>query len=155
MDHEFGTSFLEAGQIGWDWFAVQLSDGRSLMLYRFRRSDNGLDPRSSGTLIDASGRTTPVDFSRVTMAQQRTWTSPFSRAAYPVTWQLTLPGERLVLTTGSILDDQELQTGETTGVTYWEGAIDVTGTSDGKPITGRGYLEMTGYTGAPMTNYLR
>lgn len=155
MDHEFGTSFLEAGQIGWDWFAVQLSDGRSLMLYRFRRADGGRDPRSSGTLIDSAGRTTPVAFEQVAMAPQRTWTSPVSRAAYPVAWKLSLPREQLEVNVSAVLDAQELQTAESTGVTYWEGAIDVTGTSAGKPITGRGYLEMTGYNGVEMTNYLR
>ena len=155
MDHEFGTSFLEPGQVGWDWFAVQLSDGRSLMLYRFRRSDQARDPRSSGTLIDANGRTTAVNFEQVTMTPQRTWTSPTSRATYPIGWTLSLPREQLELTVAPVLENQELQTTESTGVTYWEGAIDVSGTSAGRPVTGRGYLEMTGYSGAAMTNYLR
>ena len=30
---------------------------------------------------------------------------------------------------------------------YWEGAIDVDATRLGRPLTGVGYLEMTGYTG--------
>ena len=33
-------------------------------------------------------------------------------------------------------------------ISYWEGAIDVTGTRSGAPVTGRGYLEMTGYRGS-------
>ena len=37
MDHEFGTSFLEKSQTGWDWFSMQLDDGTDLMLYRLRR----------------------------------------------------------------------------------------------------------------------
>jgi predicted secreted hydrolase len=32
MDHEFGSSFLEEQQVGWDWFSIQLNDGRELML---------------------------------------------------------------------------------------------------------------------------
>ena len=51
MDHEFSTSFLEPEQRGWDWFSIQLSDQRELMLYRMRRADGSHDPRSSGTLI--------------------------------------------------------------------------------------------------------
>ncbi len=39
MDHEFGTSVLEKGQTGWNWFALQLDDGTDLMLYEFRRAD--------------------------------------------------------------------------------------------------------------------
>jgi len=155
MDHEFGTSFLEPGQIGWDWFAIQLSDGRDLMLYRFRRSDNVADPRSSGTLIDARGLAVPVSLVDVRLEPGRTWTSPVSKASYPVAWRVSLPRERLDLQIAAVLDAQELRTTESTDVTYWEGAIDVRGTADGKPVTGRGYLEMTGYSGAPMGNYLR
>ena len=48
MDHEFGTSFLEPEQIGWDWFSIQLDDGRDLMIFQLRRADGSIDPRSSG-----------------------------------------------------------------------------------------------------------
>jgi predicted secreted hydrolase len=30
-------------------------------------------------------------------------------------------------------------------VTYWEGAIKTTGTAQGQPIHGQGYMELTGY----------
>ena len=33
MDHEFSTSALSPGQIGWDWFSIQLDDGSELMMY--------------------------------------------------------------------------------------------------------------------------
>ena len=32
-------------------------------------------------------------------------------------------------------------------VTYWEGAVRVSGTDEGLPIEGQGYVEMTGYDG--------
>jgi predicted secreted hydrolase len=155
MDHEFGTSFLEAGQIGWDWFAVQLEDGRCLMLYRFRRSDGAADPRSTGTILEADGRVSRVDLAPVRFEPARTWSSPASGARYPVAWKLVLPDQQMELTVTAVLDDQELRTSGSTGVTYWEGAIDVAGTSAGRGVTGRGYLEMTGYSGGPMSNYLR
>src|SRR5205085_2480767 len=68
MDHEFGTNQLTPGQVGWDWFSLQLSDGRDLMLYLIRRQDAGIDPYSSGTLVEADGRTTHLrrDAFRVT-----------------------------------------------------------------------------------------
>jgi predicted secreted hydrolase len=37
MDREWSTSSLAAGEVGWDWFALQLDDGWELMLYRLRR----------------------------------------------------------------------------------------------------------------------
>jgi predicted secreted hydrolase len=51
MDREFGSSFIEDGQVGWDWFAIQLDDGRDLMLYQLRRNDG----RASADLVHAMG----------------------------------------------------------------------------------------------------
>ena len=44
MDHEFSTTVLSPGQVGWDWFSLQLEDGRELMLFHTRRSDGSSDP---------------------------------------------------------------------------------------------------------------
>jgi predicted secreted hydrolase len=41
--------------------------------------------------------------------------------------------------------EQELITGHSTQVTYWEGAIEANGAANGTPIKGRGYMELTGY----------
>ncbi len=32
-----------------------------------------------------------------------------------------------------------------TSFTYWEGAVQVSGTSRGRTLSGRGYVELTGY----------
>ncbi len=52
------------------------------------------------------------------------------------------------------MNDQELVTTESTRVNYWEGAVEVTGTKAGRPVQGRGYLEMTGYAGAALSAIL-
>ncbi len=41
-----------------------------------------------------------------------------------------------------LFDDQELDSRESTGTVYWEGAVKLT--RDGQPA-GQGYLELTGY----------
>ena len=154
MDHEFGTSFLEPAQAGWDWFSIQLDDGTDLMVYVLRRVDGARDPRSSGTLVSPEGvvRLRVGDF-RLTPG--RRWRSPASGAEYPVAWRIAVPRHGLALDVAAAVDAQELETGRSTGVTYWEGVIDVRGTRDGVPVTGAGYLEMTGYAGAPLSNVLR
>ena len=154
MDHEFGTSFLESAQAGWDWFSIQLDDGTDLMVYVMRRTDGQRDSRSSGTLVlpDRVSRLRVDDY-RLTPG--RRWTSPASGAAYPVTWRIEIPPHGIDLEVTAAVDAQELQTGQSTGVTYWEGAIDVRGTRDGVPVSGSGYLEMTGYAGPPMSTVLR
>jgi predicted secreted hydrolase len=148
MDHEFGTTFLEKDQVGWDWFSVQLDDGRDLMVFQLRRRDGSIDARSGGTLVEPDGSYRTVTLGEgLALQPGRVWTSPLSGGRYPVEWRVRIPREALDLAVTPVLDDQELRTGVSTGVNYWEGAIDVRGTLFGRPVRGRGYLEMTGYAG--------
>jgi predicted secreted hydrolase len=150
MDHEFGTNFLEKEQPGWDWFSIQLDDGCELMIFQVRRADGSISPQSSGTLIDADGRAIPIRFGEFTLTPGRRWRSAASNANYPVTWEITLPGHNLRLNVTAAFEDQELRTAESTDVTYWEGSTLVEGTAGSRPVQGRGYLEMTGYSGQHM-----
>ncbi|MCC7241969.1 MAG: carotenoid 1,2-hydratase [Acidobacteria bacterium] len=147
MDHEFGTSFLEREQQGWDWLSLQLGDGGELMIYQLRRGDGSRDPRSSGTLVDAKGRATHLAAADFTLAPGgQTFTAP-SGATYPVGWRVTIPTQQLELRVTTPLANQELATSGA-GIAYWEGLVDVSGTARDRPVTGRGYLEMTGYKGS-------
>jgi predicted secreted hydrolase len=149
MDREFGTSFLEPGQQGWDWFSVQLADGRDLMIYQLRRADGSRDPRSSGTLRQADGTVVPLTESDIRLQPVGPrFSSRASGASYPIAWRVEVPRAQLSLEITTPLADQELTTLKSTGVTYWEGAIEARGTSRGQAVTGRGYLEMTGYAGS-------
>jgi predicted secreted hydrolase len=147
MDHEFGTSFLEKDQQGWDWLSLQLDDGRELMIYQLRRSDGTRDPRSSGTLVDTRGRATHLGVSDFTLAPAgQTFRAP-SGAVYPTSWSIAVPSQQIELRVSTPLQNQELAT-TGAGVAYWEGLVDVAGVARGAGIQGRGYLEMTGYKGS-------
>jgi predicted secreted hydrolase len=148
MDHEFGTSFLEPEQRGWDWLSIQLSDGRELMLYQLRRADGSRDPRSSGTIVDRSGRSSHLANDDFTLTPGRRQFKSKNGAVYPIEWIVGIPSQRLELTVTTPLDDQELSLERSTGIAYWEGMIDVAGQTGGGPLTGSGYLEMTGYHGS-------
>jgi predicted secreted hydrolase len=148
MDHEFGTSVLEPGQRGWDWLSMQLSDGRELMLYQLRRDDGSRDPRSSGTLVGIDGKAKHLDVNAFTLTPGRDTFKSRNGAVYPIEWLISVPAEKLDLKVTTPLNDQELSLERSTGVAYWEGAIDVNGAAAGKPLTGTGYLEMTGYFGS-------
>jgi predicted secreted hydrolase len=145
MDHEFGTSFLEAEQTGWDWLSIQLEDGRDLMLFQIRRSDGSIDSHSSGTMIEANGRATHISRDDLKLAPGDAWRSPASGAVYPTVWTIELPLYKLSLKVRAAFNDQELRTTESTGVTYWEGSVVIDGSSADHLVSGRGYLEMTGY----------
>lgn len=150
MDHEFGTRFLEQDQVGWDWFSLQLQDGRELMLFQLRRADGSLDPHASGTMVEVNGGTTHLSVNEFSLVPEQYWQSPESGARYPIEWTLTLPSQDMQVRVTTALPNQELRTEASTGVTYWEGSVVIGGQLGGREIQGRGYLEMTGYTGKNM-----
>jgi len=141
LDREWSTSALERDQVGWDWFALHLEDGRDLMFYRLRRRDGSTDPYSSGTLVAADGTSRHLELSEVDLKVARWWTSPTTGVRYPSLWRMQIPSRKLDLTITPRLANQEL----VTGFRYWEGAVAVQGAAGS--VGGSGYLEMTGYEG--------
>jgi predicted secreted hydrolase len=141
MDREWSTSALGADLAGWDWWALQLDDGRDVMFYQLRRRDGTADPWSAGTLVDPRGVAHPVRREDLRVEVLGSWLSPASRVRYPSGWRLTLPRESLTLEVSPRLADQELRV----DTRYWEGAVAVRGVAAGRPITGQGYVELVGY----------
>jgi predicted secreted hydrolase len=140
MDHEWFTHQLEPSQVGWDWFSIQLDDGRDLMLFQLRNPSGGIDPYSSGTYIDARGGARHLSPGNFSLEPARYWTSPKTKARYPVSWRIRVPSLELDLTCEAAFDAQELVARDPAGTNYWEGAVRYSGSA-----AGAGYLEMTGY----------
>jgi predicted secreted hydrolase len=143
FDHEWGTTQLGAGVVGWDWFGLRLDDGSELMGYRLRRADGSTTPQSSGTLIEKDGKVRHLDASEIRMVPLETWTSPRTQAAWPSRWHIEVPKRRIDLTIVPEARDCEIDARASTGNVYWEGPVRVKGTSGGS-----GYAEMTGYAGS-------
>jgi predicted secreted hydrolase len=146
MDHEFFTQSMDLEQVGWDWLSLQFEDNTELMLYQFRRKDGSTDPYSSGTYVNAQGKSvhlSAADFRLVPTGE--TWTSDVTGAKYPVGWNAEIPKLGLKLAMTARLKSQELAGGSKIAPSYWEGAISVEGTRNGANVRGAGYLEMTGY----------
>lgn len=137
FDHEWGTSALGPEAVGWDWFGLQLEDGRDLMLFQLRRRDGGVEPFSGGTLVAADGRAHHLTLDQVSLSVLESWRSPESGAEYPIRWRIQIPSAGLDLQVEPLLQDQENRL----GIVYWEGAVRVTGSHQGL-----GYLELTGYS---------
>ncbi len=85
----------------------------------------------------------PYVFSRgeVIFKPVRFWKSPLTQTTYPVEWIVRTPAD--LYTVKAVIDNQELDSRQSTGAIYWEGLSDLID-SNGKRV-GRGYLEMTGY----------
>lgn len=147
MDHEFGSNQLRDDQVGWDWFSIQLDDQRELMLYQMRRRDGSVDPYSSGTLVGSRGVARHLTIKDFRIEVLEYWKSPKSGARYPIKWKVTIPSEAIELDVVPVFSDQELITNRSTRVTYWEGAVNIRAKIGGRSVSGRGYVEMTGYAG--------
>jgi predicted secreted hydrolase len=124
------------------------------MFYAFRRRDTESDPRSGGTFVEKNGEYVKLQAGEVYLQPLRTWKSKMTGAVYPVEWKLGIPSRRTEITVKAALDDQELNMKDSTGVIYWEGAVDVAGTREGRNVRGHGYLEMTGYAGQTLDRVL-
>ena len=143
-DHEWSTSALSAGAIGWDWFSLQLDNGGALMLFEIRRADGTREALSAGSYITPDGQVRHLALGDWTLEVTDTWTSPTSGGEYPAGWRITVPSVGLELTGRSQMPNQELNV----STTYWEGAVEFAGTLDGAPVSAEGYIEMTGYAGS-------
>lgn len=141
MDHEFSTSTLAAGQIGWDWFSLHLDDGKNIMVYSMRLEDGSIDPYSHGSLSSKNQEDIYLPIGSFDITAIDYWTSPQSGAEYPSGWRVSIPSQGIDLKITPAINEQELNL----SFTYWEGSVYIEGTVDGNAVNGSGYVEMTGY----------
>jgi len=153
LDREWSTSVLPKSVNGWDWFALQLNDGRSVMAFRLRRRDGIRDDFDHGMWVSAE-----IDHSAQVVAAgdpgvhglhpQHFSLQPiryFEDAAgvrWPVAWRMKIDTafESSEFIVAAMVDDQVMNT----SIVYWEGLVAVSD-EQGHDI-GRGYMELTGYT---------
>jgi predicted secreted hydrolase len=138
LDREWSTSLLSEGQVGWDWFALQLDDGRRLMAFQLRRRDGRQDDYDQGLLVGAGGTARHLRAGDFSLIPRRYWRDG-TGTDWPVAWQVAVGDEVWVVE--AVLDDQRMET----SVHYWEGMVAVR--DDQGRRVGRGYLELTGYDG--------
>lgn len=136
LDREWSTSLLGKTQTGWDWFSIQLDDGRDIMYFRLREDDPAALPYTDGVVVYEDGATRSLDADDVTLSVENTWTSPLSGATYPTGWRLEIPAENIDIGLTALMDNQEFNA----SIRYWEGAVRASGSH-----SGYGYIELTGY----------
>jgi len=141
LDREWSTSALGADLAGWDWFGLQLEDGRDLMYYRLRQHDGGISPFSGGVIVGADGGRARLAAADAELQPLDYWTSPESGARYPIAWRMRVPAHDIELEVRARLAAQELRH----SLRYWEGAVQVRSNIDEDTTGGQGYLELVGY----------
>ncbi len=140
FDREISSGRMSSKEKGWDWFAIQLDDGRQIMIYSMRKNDGTLDRYSSGTVVYSDGRYRHLNFDDFRITTLRQYKSTKTGVTYPTDWKVSIPGEGLDLNVTPLVEDQEFVASYSTGNTYWEGTCRVEGRT-----TGRAYVELTGY----------
>ena len=144
LDHEWSQEILHPEATGWDWIGMNLTDGSALTAFQLR-GKGGQAMWDGGSF--RSPKSAPYIFSRgeVIFKPTRLWKSPLSQTTYPVEWIVRTPAD--FYTVRAVIDNQELDSRQSTGSIYWEGLSELLD-SNGKKV-GMGYLEMTGYA-APL-----
>lgn len=132
FDHQWGALNSSTEQ-GWDWFSMQLEDGRDIMVVSVRGAPG--KTLLTGTITDRECHTEELSGDEITIESLSTWTSPKSGCTYPMGWRVTVRDETFLVE--PVMENQELYHHTKT---YWEGASTVTG-----PSPGRAYVEMTQY----------
>ena len=140
FDREWGSGALRAREVGWDWFALQLNDGATLMFYALRNRYGTRERHSAGTWVEPSGASRPLTSEDVAIDVLDHWSNARG-TRYPSSWRIRVPSLSLEVGVRPVLADQEFRSTPT----YWEGAVDVSGTRGGAGIAGRGYVELVGY----------
>lgn len=143
LDHEWSSSLLMGGAVGWDWLGLHLDSGESWMLFRIRDKQgqavfNEVDLRDRLNQRRVQARSARWEVIRF-------WQSPHSGARYPVEIHLHFSDQSVLIQ--PMMDDQEIDARASTGGFYWEGAVRVI--REAREV-GRGYLELTGYA-KPLT----
>lgn len=142
LDREWASNQLGPDQVGWDWFAIQLDDGRDLMVYRMRLRDGGTDSHSHGSLREKDGTSRHLSLADFQIEPGRVWRSPATGGVYPVEWLLRVPSAGIDVRIHAAQDAQELALEP---VSYYEGSIRATASPGSASPGGIGYMELTGY----------
>ncbi len=142
MDHQWSPLTFN-DEHAWTWFCFQLKDGTDIMCFEYGKKIKSR--LATVSRPDGSLEVFPdVRFKHV----GKPWISPKSEAAYPTAWQIDIPAAKIHLACRTLINEQEMVHGP---FRYWEGAVDATGTIDGKETSGQGFLELNGVPGKTFT----
>lgn len=146
MDHEWMS--LERRNItltSWDWFSIQLDNNTEIMFYIIKNKDGTIQKVSSGSVHFPDGKVEYLKLDDVDIEVLKTWMSPVTNKSYPSKWKLKIAKYNCELTLIPYINNQELYNNKFSGITYWEGAVKVSGKFKSSLVKGNAYIELTGY----------
>ena len=146
MDHQWGD--FTTRDIGWDWLSLNLDDGSDLMVSVVWEQAGHKPVSAYGTYIPADSDPVHLPGNDISLDSTGTWTSSVTGAVYPMNWKLRVDSLELDLTLTPSMEEAEFALSAFIPMIYWEGSVVATGTRNGAPVAGRGFVEMVGYAPA-------
>ncbi|MDD4402871.1 MAG: lipocalin family protein [Desulfitobacteriaceae bacterium] len=147
FDHQWGRDYGLLTGIGWNWFGLQLNDGRELLINEWRSSKSKETLSPMANLIGTEGS---LRFTKnVSLQEMRYWQSPETQAIYPIEWQIGIPEFSMKLHIKAVFPNQEMPIiGPLQAI--WEGTCVLSGQEilPNKKISsldGKGFMELVGY----------
>ncbi|MFT5704884.1 MAG: putative secreted hydrolase [Shewanella sp.] len=132
LDREWSSQFLNKTQAGWDWFALRLDDGSTLMLFQLRGQTDTHFNSGRRMFADGSGRNITSEDIAI---KASSW-HKIDSTRYPTSWQLSIPSENIDLEIDALNPNAKMPL----SISYWEGPVLISGSHKGE-----GYMELTGY----------
>lgn len=139
LDHVWGEVPLPIGPVVWDRVQLHLDDGSDVSMVRTRRRDGRGNPTARGYRVDAQGDVERFEAAVTDMTPTRAWQRDSDGTRYPLYWRLS--ARDLDLNIEPLVEDQA----HDFSVSVWSGVVVAHGRSRGRPVSGTGYLELTGY----------
>lgn len=136
MDHQWAD--VSYSKDRWDWFSIQLDNDIEMVCFVY---DDG---KIKTYLADISYPDNKQEYFKEAeiIPYGRRWTSPKSKAVYPLTWKIKIPSQNIDLNLTARNKNQEILFGS---INYWEGPLHVEGVFKGKKANGAGFMELVGY----------
>ena len=144
MDHQWGD--FSTAHIGWDWFSLNMDDGSDLMISVVWEQDSSKHIETYGTYVPANGqRAVHLPGDDISLEPTATWTSSDTGGEYPMGWRLVVDSLGINIMLSPVMRDAEFTLTGFVPIIYWEGAVEASGSRNGAPVSGRGFVEMVGY----------
>ncbi|HHE76403.1 MAG TPA: hypothetical protein ENL27_00195 [Candidatus Parcubacteria bacterium] len=136
MDHQWANTSYSKDK--WTWFSIQLNNEIEIICFEYENKGAKTFLASVSYPDGRQEHFNKVQFIPLGM----NWTSPKTKATYPLTWRIKTPSRNIDLEVAPLIKEQEMLFGS---INYWEGPLKVTGSFNGKKAKGVGFMELLGY----------
>lgn len=136
MDHQWAD--VSYSKDKWTWFSIQLDNETEMVCFKY---DGKKTKTYLASISYPDGK--QEHFNEVEIIPLGlNWTSPKTKATYPLSWRIKLPAKNIDLRVDPLIKDQEMVFGS---INYWEGPFKIIGLFNGKKMKGVGFMELVGY----------